>query len=47
MKLLVWIQLPKPLPVRTQQKCLGKKKPDDIFQCNQDGHSIQPHKKFI
>lgn len=25
MKLLVWIQLPKPLPVRTWQKCLGKK----------------------
>lgn len=26
MKLLVWIQLPKPLPVRTWQKCLGEKK---------------------
>lgn len=25
MKLLVWIQLPKPLPVRIWQKCLGKK----------------------
>lgn len=25
MKLLVWIQLPKPLPVRTWQKCFSKK----------------------